>query len=232
MKKMQFIKYLLMSILGVLIFSCSSDDPKVEDYGTTTGNYFPLAVNNKWWYQNNGKETQVYVFGISNFNNVNYFQVIDSDDDLQIRNWIVKKGASYYQKVGETLASQPGGITVGIGEYEIKLFRDDLPLGGVWSGSSSIKVTVYDGGSPKNIPATLSYTGKILKRDATEKLGSVTYTNIIKMQMNIVLTINSQTTNINSEYWFAKDIGLIRESATSSIDNVTITKYLTSFELN
>jgi hypothetical protein len=232
MKKMQFIKYSLITILELLIFSCSSDDSKVEDYGTTTGNYFPLAVNNKWWYQNNGKETQVYVLGISDFNNVNYYQIIDTDDNLQIRNWIVKKGASYYQKVGETLVSQPGSSTYGIGEYEIKLFKDDLPIGGIWEGSSSIKVTLYDGGSPRNIPASLTYTGTILERDGTETLGSVTYKNIIKMQMNIVLKINSQITNINSEYWFAKDIGLIKETAKSSIDNVTITKYLTRFELN
>ena len=232
MKKMQFIKSSLIAILGLLIFSCSSDDPKVEDYGTTTGNYFPLAVNNKWWYQNNGIETEIYVFGISDFNKVNYYQIIDTNDNLQISNWIVKKGASYYQKVGETLVSQPGGITVGVGEYEIKLFRDDLLSGETWNGSSSIKVTLYDGGSPRILPASLTYNGTILKRDATEKLGAVTYTNIIKMQMNIVLKINSQTTNINSEYWFAKDIGLIKETATSSTDNVTITKYLTRFELN
>lgn len=232
MKKIQFIKYSLIAIFGLSIFSCSSDEPKTEDYGTSTGNYFPLAVNNKWFYQNNGKETEVSVFGISDFNNVKYYQIIDNDDNLQIRNWIVKKGASYYQKVGETLVSQSGGIKIEIGEYEIKLFKDDLPSDETWSGSSSIKVNVYDGGTPKILPASLTYTGTILKRDGTEKLGSVTYKDIIKMKMNIVLKINSQITNINSEYWFAKDIGLIKESATSSIDNITITKYLTSFKLN
>ncbi len=45
-------------------------------------------------------------------------------------------------------------------------------------------------------------------------------------------TVNSQNTIIESEYWFAKDIGLIKEITTSSTDNITKVSYLTSYELN
>ncbi|TDP60101.1 hypothetical protein [Flavobacterium dankookense] len=233
MKKAPLIKAAILIIYLLGLSSCSSDDAAiVEDNGITTGNYFPLITNNKWWYTNNGEVSLVYVGYTNNFEGIPYYRINDDGSDFNIPQWMLKKGASYYQKSGEVLMPLEGGATLEIGEYEIKMFRDDLSVGATWSGSTPLHVIVYNNGAHQKLPASLTYTGTILERDASETLNDVTYTNIIKMQLHAVETVNSQVTNIEAEYWFAKDIGLIRESVTSSTDNVTKTRTLTSHELN
>lgn len=227
----------LIKVFGLFLFiftmsSCSSDDSKVEDYGTSTGNYFPLETNNKWWYVDNNNEVSLMYVGYpTNFNNLLYYYIDDGGDELNVSNWIAQKGASYYQKVGVTFIPF-GDATIKIDEYETKILRDDLPVGDVWNGSSPLKVTLLYGGSFQDLPSSLTYTGTILERDATEILGGVTYTQIIKMKMHVIETINSETTTSDLEYWFAKDIGIIWESVTNSFNNETQTRYLTSFESN
>ena len=124
------------------------------------------------------------------------------------------------------------GNTLFIGEYEIKLLKDDVLVGGTWSDNLTLDIKVYGGGTPVSLPATLSYTSTILERNATETIEGNTYTNVIKVHMYALETVNSQNTIIESEYWFAKDIGLIKEITTSSTDNITKVSYLTSYELN
>jgi len=234
MGKINLMKIAVLFVSVFMLLSCSNDDSEAsEDYGITTGDYFPLAENNKWWYLNNSEISLVYIGGINNFDNVPYYRVNDDSAEINIQHWMTKKGASYYQRIGEVLYPLEGGFTLEMGEYEIKLFKDDLPVGGTWSDSLPLSVRVHTGGgNPQSLPASLSYSGTILERDATEILGGITYTDIIKMRLNAVEIVNSQTTNIEAEYWFAKDIGLIWESVTSSTDNVTKTRYLTSAELN
>ena len=60
------------------------------------------------------------------------------------------------------------------------------------------------------MPTTVTYTGKIIARDATEVINGVTYTNVIKMTMNAVTNVDGEINNVFSEYWFAKDIGPIK----------------------
>ncbi len=226
------LKFLTLFYVSFLLLSCSKDDQEQEDFGTTTGNYFPLVTNNKWWYQNNDEEVSlVYVSSLTNFNDIPYHRIHDDSSEYEIPTWITKKGASYYQKVGEVLLSQ-GNATINVGEYEIKLLRDDLSVGETWSGSSPLKVLVFNGGTQQSLPSSISYTATILARDVTETIFNYTYTNIIKMRMEVVERIDSQTIYITTEYWFAKDVGLIKESVTSSADNINKTRYLTSFELN
>jgi hypothetical protein len=228
------LKILILSFISVFsLLSCTSDDSEGNSDGVTTGDYYPLAENNNWHYDNNGEESTVFVAGINDFQGVPYYRLEDSDiGEFEITNWIAKKGASYYQKVGEVMAPLPNGTTLYMGEYEIKLFKDDLPVGGTWKGSLPLTVRVYNGGAPQTLPASLKYTGTVLEKDATATLGAITYTNIIKVQVKYVEKVNSQITNITTDYWFAKDIGLIRESLTSSTDNVTKTRYLVSYTLN
>ena len=169
-------------------------------------------------------------FDINYFDNIPYYRIYNSNSDLE--SWMIKKGASYFQKSGDTFMNLNNGNTLFIGEYEIKLLKDDVLVGGTWSDNLTLDIKVYGGGTPVSLPATLSYTSTILERNATETIEANTYTNVIKVHMYALETVNSQNTIIESEYWFAKEKRLIKEITTSSTDNITKVSYLTSYELN
>ena len=226
-------------ILGFCVFSlslltsCSSDDSEtIPDYGITTGDYFPLSENNTWWYENSGEVTIMNV-GISLFHNGStYYQVSDSDSQYDIPIWMAKKGATYFHKMEKSNISYDNGVTVSIDEYEMIFFKDDLEVGETWTEKINLNYRVYNGGNPQTVPATITSTGTILERDATVTIGETTYTDVIKLKVVAFENINSQTVSIHSEYWLAKDVGMIHESNTTSIDNLTKTRNLTGYEFN
>lgn len=228
MKKINYLFLLIITVLS--LSSCSSDDSKAEDNGVTTGNYLPLAVGNKWNYTDGSTASLDQIIGTANFGGTTYYEDDDSAEEINIQNWLVKKGASYYQKVGTTTQVQ-GSTTIVIEPYEIKQFRDDLVIGESWNGSASPKVT-YSGSSSGSFNAHITYEGTITARDVSETLANVTYNNIIKAQMDVAVNSNGQINTIHSEYWLAKDIGIIYNSTTSTVDNITKTRYLTSYELH
>ena len=216
----------LLFISAFSLSSCSSDDSG-ESNGTTNGDYFPTAVNNKWQYTNGSDATEINLVGTANFDGTTYYEFTDTDAQVSIQEWIGKKGATYFEKAATSTITQ-SGTTFTIQGYEIKMFRDDLAVGETWSGSAKPKIT-YSGGSTT---AYIEYEGQITARDISVTLGGITYNNVIKMQLNITETVNGQVTTISGENWFAKDIGLIYDSTTTSNDGVTRTRYLTSYTLN
>lgn len=224
----------ILSLLFLSAFSlssCSSDDAG-ESNGITTGNYFPMAVNNKWQYFNDVEATEVDLVGTTTFDGETYYEMTDTDNDdlISIQTWVNKRGASYYQKASPSTQTQ-GSLFITIAGFEMKMFQDDLQVGETWSGSTKPKVT-YTGSSSGSTTATINYEGKIIARDVSVTLGGVTYTNVIKTEMHVTEKVNSQTVTIDGENWYAKDIGLIYDSATMSTDNITKTRYLTSYDLH
>ncbi|HNP32024.1 MAG TPA: hypothetical protein PKN96_01890 [Flavobacterium sp.] len=233
MKKNNFKILALIFISALSLSSCSSDGSG-DSTGTTTGNYLPLAVGNKWNYTDGTTATLDQITGTTNFGGTTYYDSDSNYDpgiDIQAQSWQVKKGASYYQKTGEATYVE-GSTTIVMDSYEMKTFRDDLAVGETWTGSASPKVHYSSSSGSGTLTAHVNYTGKITARDVSETLEGVTYNNVIKMQMDVVETVNSQVTNIHGEYWLAKDIGIIRESILSSTDNITRTRNLTSYELH
>lgn len=222
-------------ILGLFVitaFSSCSSDSSGESNGTTTGNYFPMAVNNKWQYTNDTNATEVNLIGTTTFGENTYYEMTDTDADplIDIHTYMNKRGASYYQKASSSTQTQ-GSLIVTIAEFEMKMFQDDLQVGGTWSGSANPKVT-YTGSSSGSTTANIHYVGHIIARDVNVTLGGITYNNVIKMGMTVTETVNSQTVTITGENWFAKDVGLIYDSTTMSTDNITKTRYLTSYTLH
>ena len=225
---------LALSIFSLsFLTSCSSDDAEtIPDYGVTTGNYFPLSENNKWWYENSGEVTLMSVGTSLPINGSTYYRVTDSDSQYDIPIWMTKKGATYFHKIEKSNISYDNGVTVSIDEYEMIFFKDNLQVGETWTEKINLNYRLYNGGNPQTFPASITSTGTILERDATVTIGEVTYTNVIKMKLVAVENINSQIVSIHSECWLAKDVGMIRESNTTSLDNSTKTRHLTSYEFN
>jgi hypothetical protein len=231
MKKINLIKVALLFVSVLSLSSCSSSDDASETNGTTTGNYFPMAVNNNWKYTNGTNATEMNLIGTTIFNGNTYYEFTDTDSDINIQAWMNKRGASYYQKSAPYTEIQ-GSTSVTIAGFEIKMFQDDLQVGETWSGSTNPKVTYSGPSGSGSTTANINYQGHITARDATVTLGAITYNNVIKMEMNMTETVNSQTVTVSGENWFAKDIGLIYDTTTTSNDGVTKIRHLTSYTLH
>jgi hypothetical protein len=227
MKKTNQIISAVLIFMLVLVTSCSSDDGVSN--GTSTGNYWPLAVNNTWTFSDGSTNSDLKVIGTTDFSSVTYFEMFSESTESQfnVQNWIAKKGGTYYQKVAETNINNDG-ILINIKGYEVPLFKDNLDVNGTWVGSVSPKVTYTLGSNSTSIPAKVKYTGTIVEKDATVTLNSQTYTEVIKMKMKIEVIINGQTTTSDIEYWFAKDVGPIREyqNANGAITESTLVNYV------
>lgn len=227
--KLKIFPFLFIVVLS--LSSCSSDSDSGDDVGTTTGDYYPLAADNKWRYTDNSNETEINVVGTTNFNGETYYEMTDTYSTLGNQSWMVKRGASYYQKVGVTNQMQ-GSTSVVIQPYEMKILRDDLAVNETWSGRVTPRVDYSGPNGSGNFKAVITYQGTMMAKNMTETLGGISYDNVIKVILAVNVDSNGQVNTIYSEYWFAKDIGLIYQYEASSLPIPTLTRYLISRELN
>ena len=109
--------------VSLFLTSCSGDDSGQSD-GTSTGDYFPMKVNNIWNFNADGNIEQLKVVGTDEFGGTTYYELQDEGDDfgLNIQNWITKKGATYYQKIADVNTVQ-NGVTVNIKGYQMPMFK-------------------------------------------------------------------------------------------------------------
>lgn len=223
--------FALSFICGFSLNSCSNDSSG-ESNGTTTGDYFPSAVNNKWNYMDTSPNaSEIELIGTTTFGNTTYYEMTDTFNPISNQNWIGKRGASYFQKTGPITQIQAGNTIVAEG-YELKILQDDMPVGESWHGTASPKVTYTGPSGSGSFRAQVTYSGTITSRGGSVEFNSVTYENVIKVQLESTINSNGQINNVTGEYWFAKDVGIIYDSSFSTVDGVTKTRYLTSYELH
>lgn len=222
---------LALTIITSLSFSsCSSDDNKQESTGISTGNYWPMAVNNTWNFFGHGSDTQIKIVGTKNFNGKTYFEIKDNaNTQYDITSWLSKDGAVYYQKADETTVSE-NGVLITIQGYEIPIFKDNLLENDSWSGTINQKATYLLNGKTTNLNGKLKYKGTILATNATEIINNVTYTDVIKMSMVVKITFQNQTSEASVEYWFAKDVGPIKTYEVGA--TIGIDRELVNYNLN
>jgi hypothetical protein len=211
------------------VFSCSSDDSS-ESTGTSTGDYWPMKLNNTWTFESNGNNEDVKIIGTTEFGGKTYYELQDLNSPLSTQSWIAKRGATYYEKSADVTTSQ-NGVTITIKSYEVPIFKDDLEVNQTWSGKIRPKVTYSYNGTNGSLPTTVTYVGKIVARDVTETINGVTYNNIIKISVDADTNVNGQINQTYSEYWFAKDVGPVKQYGTVD-GNVVVNRLLNSFTLN
>lgn len=75
-------KILILMFLSAFSFSSCSSDSAGESIGTTTGNYFPMAIGNKWQYTNGSNATEVKLIGTTTFEGNPYYEITDSNTQI------------------------------------------------------------------------------------------------------------------------------------------------------
>ena len=91
MKKNNF-KILALLFFSAASFSSCSSDSSGDSNGTTTGNYFPTAISNKWDYTDGTTNSEVNLIGTTSFGGNTYYEMTDTDNVFNNQNWVAKKG--------------------------------------------------------------------------------------------------------------------------------------------
>lgn len=210
--------YFYLLLLVVFSFtSCSKDDSSnsTSINGTSNGDYWPMAINNEWMYEDNySEQTSVKLTGKDNFGGTNYYRTLEENEyNLQV--WLAKKGGTYFEKTSDLNLSQ-SGLTMVLKGYEIPLFKDYLNVNETWSGSTTTKLTYSYNGESGSEDIKILYNGIILDKSMTVTVNGINYTDVIKSKIELEVISSGNSDFDEIEYWFAKDIGPIYQKTTSS----------------
>lgn len=181
--------------------------------GTPSGDYWPAAINNQWIFSQNGSEQPpMKMIGTDNFSGATYYKFAVQNGGAGgtsatgVTTWLKKSNGVYTLKTGD-MNINAGGLTGVQTGYEMILLKDNIAVNQTWEGTYT-QTTTYSG-----IPAitqTTEYTGKILEKGITVTVDGETYTDVIKMNMHQETSMAGSLSIVNTEYWFAKNVGPIK----------------------
>jgi hypothetical protein len=201
--------------------------------GTSTGDYWPTAINNVWNFSTDGDPAEpMKIIGTSSMNGSTYYNfdsVLGQNDGLSANAEVkIKKNNGDYYLYLKTEDISAGGITISQTPAEYIFLKDYLAVNATWNGTYTQTTTYNIAGVPP-INTTTNYTGTILGKDLTETVNGQTYTNVIKCKVLQQISFSGQTSNVETTYWFAKNIGPIKAQTVSNGE--TLTSILTSYTL-
>ena len=249
-------------------FTLTTNDPFIPDNnngggdpgGDSTGDYWPLAVNNEWNYKYfiDGAAQDDYAMNI--VSNVTYqgesvFKfdqylptATGSDgtqfDGIEIDTYSRKNGGDYYVIVGDLNASYlDGAFELSQTGYSLLILKDYVATGTVWTQNAQT-VTTFTSNDPTfpdlpTITNNLVNTIEIVAKGISVSVNGTTYNDVIKVKYNQETSTPAapdQTTSSQFFYYFAKDVGLVKAEGTSSdnADNIVSTtlQELDTYTLN
>lgn len=228
MKKLNKCVFVLFLITGFMLTSCSSDDSDENFSEESTEDYWPTAVGNEWNLDRKGTETTIKIIDSKKANGDIYykfdqfFEAPNADLSGYASIWIKKSNGEYYIKFDD-INYTTEGITSKITGYEIVFFKDNLDVNKTWTGSFTQNATFdYPDFPMPSIKVTSSYTGTILEKGLTEVIKNVTYKDVIKFKMVQVSKMDNQDPQtLETEYWIAKNVGIIRIKTGGSVSELT-----------
>lgn len=220
MKTIKLLPVLLLLFSVVTFVSCDSSvepvdpalnpGPENPGGGSTTGDYWPMAVNNSWLFQQEGVNQQpMKIIATESINNSTYYKY-DNFVGMSTQGqgfvgtvWTKKLNGTYYVRQEASIPAVPGMPAVTISPMEIIILKDFLDVNGTWMQNFT-QTTTIEGFPP--IESAVGITGKIIEKDVIVTVNGVSYENVIKVEM----IQNTQGQTITNNYWFAKNIGLIK----------------------
>lgn len=188
-------------------------NPSNPGGGSSSGDYWPTAVNNQWVYNQNGVDLEpMKMIGTDVFNNKTYYKFAPisgsgTEATLSATTWLNKNNGVYTLKTGDLDVGVPGmsGTMTG---FEYVILKDNIAVNETWTGTYS-QSTTFTGIPP--MTQTTNYTGKILEKDATVTVDGESYTNVIKVHINQQTSLMGTSLSVvNTEYWYAKNVGVVR----------------------
>lgn len=248
--KTNFIKLVIPLFISVLFLSCSTeiepvdpallipiipiDNPVNNNQGgansNSTGNYWPMSVNNQWTYKENGVlKPPMKITTTQQINGVTYYKYTDfigtstNGSNAQTTVWTRRNNGNYYVRQEATIPAQGGNPAIFVSPIEIIILKDYIVANTTWT-QNLVQTTTIQGAPP--IETNVTINGKILEKDIDFTVNSIAYTNVIKVQ---VIQTTQGVTNLNY-YWFARNIGMIKYQ--NIINSTTVTSELQTYVVN
>lgn len=243
MKTIKILPIFLLFLSTVTFVSCDSSIEPVDPAlnvppenggGTTTGDYWPMAVNNSWSYipeAINPEPQTMKIIATESINNSTYFKydtfigLTEEGQGFVGTVWTKKENGNYYVRQEASIPAVPGMPSITISPMEIIILKDFLPVDGTWTQNFT-QTTTIEGFPP--IQTAVGITGKILEKDVTVTVNNVSYENVIKAEV----IQNTQGQTITNYYWFAKNIGLIANFSYAEAQNYAQAFQLVSYNVN
>lgn len=207
--------------------------------GTSTGDYWPTALNNQWVFKQDGVvQAPMKMISINSINSNTYYtfdQLFGSSSSgttAGVVSRLRKNSGDYYIKIEDFTFDTGLGISGTLTGYEMLILKDYLNAAQTWSGTFTQTATFT--GLPSTTQTT-NYSGVILEKNASVTVNSHNYTNVIKVKITQSVSVMGVVdSNVVTEYWFSKDIGPIKAVtiSTDSDGTETITNELESYIVN
>lgn len=212
----------------------SDDGP--GDGGESSGDYWPAALNNKWVFAQDGSEFDMKIISTNSIEGNTYYTfneqtgqggTLTATGTMRLR----KTGGNYYIRIEDVVTpaedGMPGSTTTG---SEIVILKDNVAVGATWSQTFTQSTSFTDPMFP-TITLNMSVNGKILEKDATVIVGGVTYTNVIKSQIQqTVSMMGTPAGTTTTFYYLSKDVGPVKIEYAGT--GLPAASELVSYELN
>lgn len=235
-------KKIFLSILALSLFSCDveqldssiSTDDNGNGSNPTSGDYFPMALNNLWVSNNGSANTEMKMIATETLNNKTYFKTnslfgtSDLGGPVTGKYYFRKADNKYYYTYEASINIAGVTMVTKLSDDQI-LLNDSLPVGGTWTQNLTTITTVE--GDPETTTELLIINGKILDKLTNYTVGGTTYNDVIKVETKEVWGVGSDAITSTTTTYFAKGVGPI-QSILVDEDNITTTTNLVSYSLN
>lgn len=246
MKKFKFLAGFILLFTAFNFTSCDNEaldgdiDPGTENGGnnggengggTSTGDYWPMAINNQWVFVANSvtqdpmKITSTQQIGgnthykYDTFFGTSVSGEFDGEGTVTTR----KSNGNYYVRQEVNIPAQEGQPAIVVSPMEFIVFKDNLAVNGTWTQNLTQTTTIQ--GLPP-IRTAVTFKGKILEKNVTMTVNGAEFTNVIKVEL-IQTTQGVVNTNY---YWFSKNVGPIKYQ--NIFQDYNVTGELDSYSLN
>ena len=185
-----------------------------------TNNYIPLTIGNTWRYLNQDRsQVTSYLEDTIRIKGERFYTFRNLiKDDIQIRRY----QSQYILRLNEPLAEDARYVTKTTAPFSFLFLDYENVDNQEWKTSVTYTLTYIPkiNGAAKRPDQKMeaTYTGKVIERNMTRKIGAQVFENIL--QLSIKETLGAKQTSYT--FYIAKDIGIIEY--TKGIDNITLRK--------
>jgi hypothetical protein len=138
-----------------------------------------------------------------------YYLFTNTDGVNKDTSYYRKSGNAYYEYIAaSTYKDSSSGVVIASQAYEYSFLIDNLAANAVFT-NGPFTATATANGVPVSITTYLNST--ILATGASVTIGTLSYTNVIKVKTIFSYKAGGATTDYyGAEKWFAKGVGLIK----------------------
>lgn len=206
--------YILTIILAIGLLSCGNNNNSTPNQ--STGDYYPTAINNTWYYYN-GDTTVNKFISLDVFNGKNYYKqntyygTTQQGSNIAAKIWINKDNGDYVGRMD--FSGDNGYYTMEVdAPVETIFLKDYLNAGDSWTENINytLSYTPMQSYLPPypDVTVNMEYKYTIVEKGASYTIAGQSYNDVIQIKLDAK---DYSTSYIATTYaFYAKDVGIIR----------------------